>query len=173
MLKFSAFLLVSVLFLSACQSSVPHTTDESVHDLPDSGNTGIQTNYTADEHAHTLPHAHDDQAHGLLEAEPPVPTVDLVIREDTKSGWNLQIITENFAWSPEEASTEHSAGRGHAHLYIDGKKVNRVYGEWQHIPELTTGTHEIKVTLNANSHEDLTVNGKKISDTEIISVNAE
>jgi len=49
-----------------------------------------------------------------------IPRVDLVIHKDARSGRNLEIVTENFRFSPE-----HGAGEGHAHLYIDGKKIAR------------------------------------------------
>ena len=42
----------------------------------------------------------------------------------------------------------------------------QLYGEWYHVPALTPGVHKITVTLNANSHEDLTVKGKVVSDTK-------
>lgn len=73
---------------------------------------------------------------------------------------------EDFRFAPERASTAHVAGEGHAHLFIDGKKITRLYGEWYHVPALTPGVHKITVTLNANSHEDLTVQGKVVSDTK-------
>lgn len=144
MLKKIALLSLCLFALMGCQSHVSHM---------DNG------------HSH-----HNHHSHGTLEAESPFPSVDLVVYVDPKSGWNLQIITENFVWSPQGASGEHVAGEGHGHLYVNGEKINRIYGQWQHIPELTKGTHEITVTLNANSHEDLTVDGKVVSDTEFIIV---
>jgi len=66
----------------------------------------------------------------------------------------------------------HVPSEGHAHLYIDGKKVTRLYGEWYHIPSLSPGTHKITVTLNANSHEDLMVKGKVVSDKQEVRVSA-
>jgi hypothetical protein len=110
--------------------------------------------------------------HGKLEvgdvAAP--PTVKVTVRKDPKAGWNLQIQVENFRFAPEHASTPHVPGEGHAHLFIDGKKITRLYGEWYHIPVLTAGTHKITVTLNANSHEDLMVKGKVVSATQEVRV---
>jgi hypothetical protein len=62
------------------------------------------------------------------------------------------------------------AGEGHAHLYIDGKKITRLYGEWYFIPSLKPGTHTIRVTLNANTHEDYAVGGKLVEDTVTVVV---
>jgi hypothetical protein len=98
------------------------------------------------------------------------PAVTLLIHKDPKAGWNLQVRAENFRFAPEHASTAHVAGEGHAHLFIDGKKITRLYGEWYHLPALTPGVHKNTVMLNANSHEDLTVKGKVVSDTKEVHV---
>ena len=103
---------------------------------------------------------------------PAPPTVRLSVHKDPKAGWNLQVQVENFRFAPEHASTAHVPGEGHAHLFIDGKKVTRLYGEWYHIPALAPGTHKITVTLNANSHEDLTNKGKPILATQDVRVPA-
>lgn len=103
-------------------------------------------------------------------SEPNPPTVQLVVHKDPKAGWNLQVKTAHFRWAPERASTTHVIGEGHAHLFIDGKKITRLYGEWTHLPALRPGTHTIRVTLNANTHEDYTVNGAPIAATQTVTV---
>jgi len=114
-------------------------------------------------------HHHD---HGVIELsnEGRIPRVDLVVHKDAMSGRNLEIVTENFRFAPEHASSEHLAGEGHAHLYLDGEKIARVYGHWFHVPEPGPGTHSVRVTLNANSHQDLAVGGELIADTETLSI---
>jgi hypothetical protein len=110
--------------------------------------------------------------HGTMEVGgmPAPPTVRLTVHKDAKAGWNLQVQVEDFRFAPEHASTAHIPGEGHAHLFIDGKKVTRLYGEWYHVPTLAPGTHKISVTLNANSHEDFTINGTPISATQEVRV---
>jgi len=110
--------------------------------------------------------------HGTIElaGDVAVPRVDLVIHKDTMAGRNLEIITENFRFAPEHAGSEHVAGEGHAHLYINGKKIARVYGHWFHIPEPGPGTHSVLVTLNANSHQDFVVGNQVVEDTETFTV---
>lgn len=123
-----------------------------------------------DDHGHNLPHSHGNTTHGTVEVNnyTNIPTVDLVIHIDPKSGWNLQVKTTNFRWAPWNASLAHVPGEGHAHLYIDGEKITRLYGEWFIIPELSSGMHEIKVGLSANNHDAYVLNGVDISDTEMI-----
>lgn len=81
---------------------------------------------------------------------------------DDDGGVNVRILTDNWIWSPENVNGEHIAGEGHAHIYADGVKLNRVYGHRYHISGLDAGEREIRVTLNANSHNELTVNGKPL-----------
>ncbi|WP_133512640.1 hypothetical protein [Candidatus Thiosymbion oneisti] len=117
----------------------------------------------------TLHRPHD---HGRLDLsrDSAIPQVDLIVHKDGMAGRNLEIVTKHFRFSPQHASSEHIAGEGHAHLYLDGKKIARVYGRWFHIPEPTPGTHSIRVTLNSNSHQDLAVDGEVIQDIETITV---
>ena len=123
-------------------------------------------------HRPGMSHASALMPHGTLEVGdiPTPPAMKVAVHKDPKAGWNLQVQVENFRFAPEHASTAHVSGEGHAHLFIDGKKVTRLYGEWYHIPTLAPGTHKITVTLNANSHEDLTINGKPISATQEVRV---
>ena len=62
-------------------------------------------------------------------------------------------------------------GEGHAHLYLDGAKVARVYGEWYHLPKLE-GEHKLRVTLNTNDHQDYTVAGEVVGPEKKIGVSA-
>lgn len=114
----------------------------------------------------------DTHAHVSLVEVPEgalVPTVDAIIHEDPKGGYNVQIVTTNFTFAPERASTEHVFGEGHAHIYVDGVKINRVYGEWYHLASLgNAGEHTIKVELSANDHSTYAHNGVKIEDTETV-----
>ena len=115
---------------------------------------------------------HSTMDHGTLEVGDTenVPSIDIAVHKDLKSGWNVEMQTENFRFAPEHASSEHVAGEGHAHVYVDDVKLNRVYSDWYHISHLESGEHEIRVTLNANSHDELTVGGKILEDTQKISV---
>lgn len=135
-----------------------------------SGVTGCA--WAGEGHGPGMPPAAPPTRHGKMEVGdmPAPPTVKMEVHRDPKAGWNLRAQVENFRFAPEHASTAHVPGEGHAHLIIDGKKVTRLYGEWYHIPALAPGTHKITVTLNANSHEDLTIEGKPISATQEVRV---
>ena len=80
-------------------------------------------------------------------------------------------MTEGWRWTPDNVDGDHVPGEGHAHIYVDGVKIDRVYG-----PEATTwrtlepGERQIRVTLNANSHEELTYNGKSVEAVAVVAV---
>jgi len=114
----------------------------------------------------------DPNGNGHMHTEPmevpdgvPDPGVDIEVTEDPKSGWNMRVHTTNFEFAPERASTDNVWGEGHAHLYVDGVKIGRLYTEWYHIGGLDKGEHTLRVTLNTNDHMDMSVDGVMVEDT--------
>jgi len=99
---------------------------------------------------------------------PQKPSISLIVNKDSMSGWNLQIVVNHFAFSPERVNTASVAGEGHAHLYIDGKKHARLYSPWFHLNDLEPGTHTITATLNANDHGHLVVDGNAVAATVVV-----
>ncbi len=87
------------------------------------------------------------------------PELGIAIHKDPVSGWNLELIAENFEFDPQAAGKQPMPGRGHAHLLINGKKKARIYSNWFHISALPEGKNQIEVTLNANNHATMTVDG--------------
>ncbi|MGB6300837.1 MAG: hypothetical protein WBF90_32325 [Rivularia sp. (in: cyanobacteria)] len=115
---------------------------------------------------------HGEHKHGKMEVPQgqAVPTVDVVVLKDAKKGWNLQANVTNFEFAPEKVNQAAEAGEGHAHLFVNGKKITRLYSSWYYLENLEPGENKIKVTLNANDHADWASNGKVIEDTEIVQV---
>lgn len=93
-----------------------------------------------------------------------IPTVTLHVTEDRMSGWNLRIETENFTFAPESVGLPHIPGEGHVHLYINDRKADRIYANWHHLEYLPLGEHTLRVTLNANTHEEYALDSAVISD---------
>lgn len=107
-----------------------------------------------------------------LEIDPAIaPTVSIVVIEDPVAGYNLNVITDRFAFAPTAAGAAHVAGEGHAHVYANGVKLARLYGPWMHLDKLPQGTVEITVTLNSNDHHPLTAGGAPIEARQTITVN--
>lgn len=121
-------------------------------------------------------HVHDDHNQWTAITEKPAhihhsflnvpavgaPTLSIQMSKDSTAGWNLQISTENFRFSPKQAGHAHVENEGHAHLFINGTKHSRLYGEWVHIGVLPENA-KVEVTLNSNDHRALSVEGQPIS----------
>ncbi|PID63167.1 MAG: hypothetical protein CSB44_02460 [Gammaproteobacteria bacterium] len=109
-------------------------------------------------------------AHAALDVAdwPEIPAIALEVHEDASAGWNLELLLENFRMAPEKVNTDVVVGEGHAHLYIDGRKVMRLYGNWYHIAWLPSGAHRVSVTLNANDHSELTLGGRPIAASVVL-----
>lgn len=86
------------------------------------------------------------------------------------AGWNLNVITTNFTFDAKSAGLENVEGHGHAHVYVNGVKLGRVYGAWHHIGALPLGENEVTVALYANDHSALTSGGVKITSTSTVIV---
>ena len=102
--------------------------------------------------------------HGAAPIEAGAPmSVSIAAELDTLSGVNVQIIPAGFAFAPQRVNQPHRDGEGHAHIYVDGVKVNRVYTPWMHLDGLAPGAHEIRVELNANPHNAYTYGGVPVA----------
>ncbi|MBT2686320.1 hypothetical protein [Bacillus sp. ISL-37] len=109
--------------------------------------------------------------HGLVEIpeEYQIPTVDVSVTQDPAGTWLLKVKAENFMFTPEKVGEETpSYNEGHAHLYINGKKINRLYGEYYNLGDLKKGKNEIMVTLNSNNHGILAYRGKAIISNVVV-----
>lgn len=93
-------------------------------------------------------------AHKTLEisAGQPVPSVSLIVHPDAIGGWNLEVKVSNFKFAPQKINQESKATEDHAHLYINGKTLTRLYGSWYYLSSLEPGSNKITVTLNSNGH---------------------
>jgi hypothetical protein len=115
-------------------------------------------------------HGEGEEAIFEIPSGKPIPTVKLRVIKDTKKGWNLDLETSNFTFAPAKVNQPEEYREGHAHLYINGKKITRIYSDWFYLPALEPGRNEITVSLNTNDHKTLVLQGKKITDTVIVDV---
>jgi len=99
-----------------------------------------------------------------------IPRVSLIVHPDARKGWNLEVKVSNFKFTPEKVNQDGNSSEGHAHLYVNGKKITRIYGNWYYLASLEPGRNKVKVTLNANNHHTLTYKGNIIEDSQIIEV---
>jgi len=117
------------------------------------------------DHDEAAAHDHASHDHAALAEWPAnidAPQIALTAWPDGGGAVNLRIDAPGFAFTPEEVNGENSPGTGHAHVYVDGVKVARVYGAYVHLPEVPTGS-VIRVTLNANDHSEWAIAGAPLA----------
>ncbi|RJL34604.1 hypothetical protein [Bailinhaonella thermotolerans] len=92
------------------------------------------------------------------------PAVRLEVRRDSESGWNVHVIAERFTFTPESVGGAALPGTGHAHLYLDGEKIARMYAPWHHLAPAAVppGPHTLTVRLSADDHTIWSVGGKPV-----------
>ena len=112
--------------------------------------------------------AAEAQKHEMITA-PAGMTVGLRVLPDTKKGYNAVIDAEGFRFAPAKAGGAHVTGEGHAHLYVDGVQIARPYSSW-HWFALDPGMHEVRVTLNANTHAEYSRDGEAIAAEVMVDV---
>ena len=107
-------------------------------------------------------HTHGEGEALFSVAAEDAPSVQISVNEDAKSGWNVRLDTTNFNFTPGSINGDNVVGQGHAHLYVDGEKIGRLYGPDFHYDENFDGTREFRVTLNANDHSEFAVDGNVV-----------
>jgi len=119
------------------------------------------------EEDHRLHYTHDhSMSHEKYEVDPSIaPKLELELLKDTKSGWNLILHTGNFEFAPEKVNQSNEPNQGHAHLYVNGEKITRLYSKYFYLSDFPAGEHKIVVSLNTNDHSEYSVNGENIKAT--------
>lgn len=117
------------------------------------------------DHSHHMAHAPVD-----LPAGPNAPILAATLEKDLMGGWNLHLQTRNFRFAPEAVNGANVAGEGHAHVYVNGAKVSRLYSPWLHLDALPGGDVTIRAELNANDHSPLTVAGAPVAVDLVVTV---
>ncbi|MEP1144192.1 MAG: hypothetical protein ABJH52_10770 [Henriciella sp.] len=130
-----------------------------------------------------------DHAHIPVEVPPgvAVPRLSLNISRDWMTGLNLEIVTENYHFIPPVTGQnidqlmsasidgESECAEGHAHLYVNGEKIQRIYGAALHLPEalFKPGLNQVTVSINNHGHMYWTSNNRQILATLFLNLEAE
>ena len=112
---------------------------------------------------------HGSMEHGPAESAVPV-NIDITAEVAEEGGVHVSVNTDGWRWAPEDVNGANNDGAGHAHIYADGVKLTRVYGNYHYIPTLDSGAREIKVSLNSNGHSELTWQGSKLESAVTLTV---
>ncbi len=119
-----------------------------------------------------MDHGQMEMQHDTVESSEEM-SVEVEVTEDPVDGFNIHIIT-GLTFTPEKVNTEHVEGEGHAHLYLNGEKIARVYSPWFNVSSkfLAEGENELRVTLNSNDHNYYTYDGEVVAATTTLSLAA-
>jgi hypothetical protein len=105
------------------------------------------------------------------------PKATLEIEKDPTGGFNVQVVTTNFTWRPEMASMEHVPGEGHAHVFLDGRKIMRIYNQWFHLNtyqfSTRAGEQLLSIEFVGNDHAPYTIQGLPVGTEQIVNVPAD
>ena len=91
------------------------------------------------------------QSHVIVE-EVKQPTLD-VTHQLKGNDLHMKLTVTNFTFSLEHMGLANKQGEGHVHLYVDGKKVAKIFEPQLVYSDLSPGTHTIEVELAHNNHE--------------------
>lgn len=110
-------------------------------------------------------HSHEE----TLESEVPI-AVSVSAEVADGGGVAVNISADNWRWAPESVDGPREPGAGHAHIYVDGVKIGRVYGPGYDLVGLEPGERHIRVTLNSNDHKLLAVNGEPVEASATVTI---
>lgn len=90
--------------------------------------------------------------------------------EDRLTGYNILINASNFTFAPEDVNSYHEPGQGHAHVYIDDVKWDRVYSKYYYLYKVPQDIEKINVTvsLHANDHRMYYEDGSPVSVSKMV-----
>ena len=107
-------------------------------------------------------------------AQEAAPQATLKLQKDPTGGFNVHVVTTNFMWRPEMASMQHVPGEGHAHVYLDGRNIMRIYNEWFHLNtyQFSTkpGEQLLSIEFVGNDHAPYTIQGVPVGAEQIVDV---
>ncbi|MCB1339690.1 MAG: copper chaperone PCu(A)C [Pseudooceanicola sp.] len=114
----------------------------------------------------------DHAAHGMaavldLGPKEVAPKVVMDLRPDGE-GWAITLDTGAFRLTEDGVDGQNVSGQGHAHLYLGGLKLQRMYGPTAHVGALPKGQHILQVVLNTNDHRALQAGGEPVGAIALI-----
>ncbi len=110
----------------------------------------------------------DQQGRAYREVEPEgAPDVGVEVQPDAAGAWDVRLTVRNFRFSPAGTTPRASAGRGLAHLYVDGRLVARLRAPQYRLAAdlVPRGTHHVTARLHADDGTVWVVDGEPVEST--------
>ncbi len=94
-----------------------------------------------------------------VEVETP-PSVEIIAPNAISAdGFEVLLSVENFEFLVAADDAAHVPNQGHAHIYLNGLKLGRLYEEAFTIGALKPGAYTLRIGLNTNDHRPYAANG--------------
>ncbi|MEH6710102.1 MAG: hypothetical protein V7733_02735 [Paraglaciecola polaris] len=92
----------------------------------------------------------------------PIPKIELSAYRDPLDGVNIHVEIDNYLLNAPNLAVntpDNKVGgilQGHAHVFVNGIKRQRLYGKDVHIPQswLEAGVNQVAISLNSHQHEN-------------------
>ncbi|MFY0661075.1 MAG: copper chaperone PCu(A)C [Shimia sp.] len=92
----------------------------------------------------------------------PAPRIAISANE-TEDGWQIDVLSDDFEFTPNLVDGPHVPGTGHGHIYLNGLKLGRLFSPTTKIGHLPPGQHEIRITLSTNDHRAYVIGDKPVT----------
>ncbi|MEU3662992.1 hypothetical protein AB0E77_25165 [Streptomyces sp. NPDC032940] len=97
----------------------------------------------------------------------PAPEVGIVVKPNADDSWDVRLTVRDFRFSPAGTEATAVAGRGVAHLFVDGDFLTLLRGPRHRLPAglVPRGTHHVTVRLYADDGTVWAVDGEPVEST--------
>uniref|UniRef100_UPI001E35B65A hypothetical protein n=1 Tax=Streptomyces sp. DH12 TaxID=2857010 RepID=UPI001E35B65A len=101
--------------------------------------------------------------------------VTVEVAPDAEGGWDVRLRVRNFRFSPDGTGRRAEAGRGLAHLEVNGRRVAVLRTPEYHLAPgaFPRGTHQVTARLYADDGSVWAVDGKPVESTAVITVSGQ
>ncbi|MFC0494478.1 hypothetical protein ACFFKE_05860 [Streptomyces mutabilis] len=95
------------------------------------------------------------------------PEVGIEVQPAGDDSWDVRLTVRDFRFSPAGTEARAVAGRGLAHLFLDGDLITRLRGPYHRLDAalVPRGTHQLTVRLYADDGTGWAVDGKPVEST--------
>ncbi|MFG3249055.1 hypothetical protein [Streptomyces sp. NPDC048187] len=95
------------------------------------------------------------------------PDAGIEVQPEPDDSWDVRVTVRDFRFSPEGAQAKAVAGRGVAHLFLDGDHLTRLRGPRYRLDAglVPRGTHQLTVRLYADDDTVWAVDGEPVEST--------
>lgn len=114
---------------------------------------------------------YEDHFIEVVETAPP-PKLDYIIEKVGKNSVRISLDLENISLVEFCSGKDQGQAKGHAHIFLDGKKQGSFYIMEHTLENLSKGVHSVTVSLNQPpSHKVLSWKSEPISVTKSFRIN--